>query len=72
MGLMGLFILGFAAYYGYLAWEIYDARRVDPAKLGDGVDVDAADPLHRVVSDVTIPVGERFALAVASPAFQWR
>jgi cytochrome c biogenesis protein CcdA len=26
---MGLLILAFAAYYGYLAWEIFDATRVD-------------------------------------------
>jgi len=27
----GVFILGFAAYYGYTAWGIYDQRNVDPA-----------------------------------------
>ncbi len=26
---LGLFILACAAYYGYLAWEIYDSTRVD-------------------------------------------
>lgn len=26
----GVFILGFAAYYGYVAWGIYDQRNVDP------------------------------------------
>ncbi|MFM1921788.1 MAG: Thiol:disulfide interchange protein DsbD precursor [Candidatus Hydrogenedentota bacterium] len=26
----GVFILGFAAYYGYVAWGIYDQKNVDP------------------------------------------
>jgi DsbC/DsbD-like thiol-disulfide interchange protein/cytochrome c biogenesis protein CcdA/thiol-disulfide isomerase/thioredoxin len=32
---MGVFILAFAAYYGYLAWEIYSARHgtADPAAM---------------------------------------
>ncbi len=30
---MGVFILAFAAYYGYLAYEIYDARNVDPNEV---------------------------------------
>jgi cytochrome c biogenesis protein CcdA len=41
---LGVFILGFAVYYGYLAWQIYDSRRVDrgavanaaSARLEDG------------------------------------
>jgi thiol:disulfide interchange protein len=35
---MGLFILAFAAYYAYLAWEIYDARRVNPAEVAGAMD----------------------------------
>ncbi|MHC4991316.1 MAG: thioredoxin family protein, partial [Planctomycetota bacterium] len=27
---LGLFILACAVYYGYLAWEIFESRRVDP------------------------------------------
>jgi thiol:disulfide interchange protein DsbD len=34
---MGLFILAFAAYYGYTAWKIYDSKRVDPAAVASAV-----------------------------------
>lgn len=34
---MGLFILAFAAYYGYLAWEIWDSKRVDAAAVQHAV-----------------------------------
>jgi cytochrome c biogenesis protein CcdA len=34
---MGLFILAFAAYYGYTAWKIYDATRVDAAEVTSAV-----------------------------------
>jgi len=30
---MGLFILGTAIYYGYVAYELFDNRRVDPARV---------------------------------------
>jgi thiol:disulfide interchange protein len=34
---MGVFILVFAAYYGYLAYGIFDSRNVDPEKVEAGV-----------------------------------
>ncbi len=34
---MGVFILAFAAYYGYLAWEIFDSTRVDPEAVSEAV-----------------------------------
>jgi thiol:disulfide interchange protein len=34
---MGVFILAFAAYYGYLAWEIFDSTRVDPEAVAEAV-----------------------------------
>jgi len=34
---MGVFILGTAAYYGYLAYEIVSSRWVDPAEVRAGV-----------------------------------
>jgi cytochrome c biogenesis protein CcdA len=34
---MGLFILAFAAYYGHLAWKIFDSTRVDPAAVAGAV-----------------------------------
>jgi thioredoxin:protein disulfide reductase len=30
---MGLFILGTAVYYGYVAYQLFDNRRVDPARV---------------------------------------
>jgi thiol:disulfide interchange protein len=30
---IGIFILGFAAYYAYMAYEIYDQRNVDEAQV---------------------------------------
>jgi uncharacterized protein (DUF1800 family) len=47
-------------------------RRVDPRGLLDVVDVAAGDPLHRMLADSSIPAGERLALGLAAPAFQWR
>jgi thiol:disulfide interchange protein DsbD len=35
--LMGVFILAFAVYYGYLAWGIFDNRRVDPDAVAASV-----------------------------------
>jgi thiol:disulfide interchange protein len=40
---MGVFILGFAGYYGYLAYEIYDNRNVDPAKVSGAVEEQLAE-----------------------------
>ena len=40
---MGVFILGFAAYYAYLAWEIFDARRVDPAAVSSAMDAQISE-----------------------------
>ena len=34
---MGVFILAFAAYYGYLAWEIWDNKHVDRAAVQGAV-----------------------------------
>ncbi|MHC4217219.1 MAG: protein-disulfide reductase DsbD family protein [Planctomycetota bacterium] len=34
---MGVFILFFAAYYGYTAWKIYDSTRVDPTAVASAV-----------------------------------
>jgi len=35
---MGVFILAFAAYYGYLGYEILDQRNVDQAKVAESVE----------------------------------
>ncbi len=40
---MGVFILGFAAYYAYLGWEIYDARRVDPAQVAGAMEAQISE-----------------------------
>jgi thiol:disulfide interchange protein len=40
---MGLFILAFAAYYAYLAWEIFDNRRVNPAEVSGEVEQQLAE-----------------------------
>ncbi|MHC4966798.1 MAG: protein-disulfide reductase DsbD family protein [Planctomycetota bacterium] len=34
---IGLFILAFAAYYGYTAWKIFDSTRVDPTAVTSAV-----------------------------------
>ena len=34
---MGVFILAFAAYYGYLGWTIFDSTRVDPEQVRTAV-----------------------------------
>jgi hypothetical protein len=47
-------------------------RTVDPRLLLEVVDVGADDPLQRLVSDTSIGIPERVALAIAGPAFQWR
>jgi thioredoxin:protein disulfide reductase len=40
---MGVFILAFAAYYGYLAWEIWDSKHVDPAAVQSAVQAQLAE-----------------------------
>jgi len=47
-------------------------RSIDPQALLDVVDVAPGNPLHGLLADNSIPVGERVALALAGPAFQWR
>jgi uncharacterized protein (DUF1800 family) len=44
----------------------------EPGDVIDVVDVPEADPLRAVVSDRSIPVVDRLALAIAGPVFQWR
>jgi len=44
----------------------------DPRRLLDVVDLAADDPTRALVDDSSIDPAERFALALASPAFQWR
>jgi hypothetical protein len=36
------------------------------------MDLAPDDPARALLSDASIDPGERFALALASPAFQWR
>jgi uncharacterized protein (DUF1800 family) len=45
---------------------------LDPRSLLDVVDVPAANPLHELIADTSIPAAERVALTIAGPAFQWR
>ena len=45
---------------------------VDPRSLLDVVDVPAGNPLRALIADTAIPAGERIALVIAGPAFQWR
>ncbi len=40
---MGVFILGFAAYYAYLAYEIYDSRNVNPDEVAGAVEQQLAE-----------------------------
>jgi uncharacterized protein (DUF1800 family) len=47
-------------------------QRIDPRTLLEVVDVPSGDPLHKLLSDNSIPADERIALALAGPAFQWR
>ncbi|HEY6359925.1 MAG TPA: DUF1800 family protein, partial [Vicinamibacterales bacterium] len=60
---------------GELARSIANAagtRSADPVALLDVVDVAAGNPLRGFLSDTSIPVADRMALALAGPAFQWR
>jgi uncharacterized protein (DUF1800 family) len=47
-------------------------NRLEGAALLDVVDVGAGDPLRALVADASITAGDRVALAIAGPAFQWR
>ena len=47
-------------------------RSFDPHALLDVVDIGASDPLRGMLADAGIPAEDRVALAIASPAFQWR
>ena len=47
-------------------------KRVDARGLLEVVDARPGDPLHRFLTDTSIPADERVALALAGPAFQWR
>jgi uncharacterized protein (DUF1800 family) len=46
--------------------------QVDPRTLLDVVDLNNGDPLKTMVSDASIPIADRVALALAGPALQWR
>lgn len=50
----------------------FRVRDVDPRTLLDLADTAAGDPLRTLLADRTIAAGERVALAIAGPAFQWR
>jgi uncharacterized protein (DUF1800 family) len=50
----------------------FASQRIDPRLLLDAVDVAPEDPVTKLVSDASIGRDERIALALASPAFQWR
>jgi uncharacterized protein (DUF1800 family) len=54
-----------------LARQLRD-RPVEPRQLLTVVDVQDDDPLRKLLADTSIPAGERIALAIAGPAFQWR
>jgi uncharacterized protein (DUF1800 family) len=47
-------------------------RTFDPHQLLDVVDTAASDPLRVMLADAAVPAEDRIALAIASPAFQWR
>jgi uncharacterized protein (DUF1800 family) len=54
-----------------LARRMRDAR-LDAAALLDVVDTGGADPLRALLKDTSIAAGDRVALAIAGPPFQWR
>ena len=49
-----------------------EMNAADPRSLLEVVEVPVGDPLRDMLADRTIPAPERIALAIASPAFQWR
>ena len=54
-----------------LARRLRDTR-LDPSAFLDVVDASAADSMRTLLTDGAIPAGDRVALAIAGPAFQWR
>jgi uncharacterized protein (DUF1800 family) len=48
------------------------AGRIDPRMVVDVADVSDSDPLRAMMADNSIPAIDRVALALASPAVQWR
>ena len=55
-----------------LARTIVRRLMVEPQELLGVMDLPAADPLRKMLSDGSIPAADRLALAIAGPAFQWR
>jgi uncharacterized protein (DUF1800 family) len=45
---------------------------LDPRSLLEVLEVPSGNPLQTMMADTSIPSSERVALAIASPAFQWR
>jgi len=45
---------------------------LEPSRLLEVVDSPDTDPLGRMAADRSIPIGERVALVLGGPAFQWR
>jgi uncharacterized protein (DUF1800 family) len=54
-----------------LARRLRDAG-IDAAAVLDVIDAGSAGALHTLLKDTAIPAGDRVALAIAGPAFQWR
>jgi len=48
------------------------AASADVRPLATTMELQPGDPLPSVLADSTVPANERFALAFAGPAFQWR
>jgi uncharacterized protein (DUF1800 family) len=48
------------------------ASQLEPQVLLDVADVGETDPLRAMIADASIAATDRIALALASPAFQWR
>jgi uncharacterized protein (DUF1800 family) len=48
------------------------AARIEPRMLLEVADVGDTDPLRAMIADPSIPAADRVALALASPALQWR
>jgi uncharacterized protein (DUF1800 family) len=48
------------------------ANRIEPRDFLEVVDVSEKDPLRALLSDTSIALPDRLALAIAGPAFQWR
>jgi len=48
---MGVFIVGMAAYYGYLAYEGFSSRWVDPASVSAGVEEKLREGWHASIAE---------------------